>query len=395
MPMNRLPYWVGVMSGTSCDGIDVAVIKLEDNTSTPQLIAFQQHDMPRELHEPILRLAAPGLNEIDTMGHLDRAIGIAFANAIAATLEESAIATSAVAAIGSHGQTIRHRPQRHFGSLPFTLQIGCADTIVDLTGITTVSDFRRRDIAAGGEGAPLVPFAHQRLFSEPGKNIAIINIGGIANITWLGTNGSVIGFDSGPGNMVMDGLMLELTDGRHSYDHHGEMAAHGQVNKELLTELNTHPFLSRQPPKSTGREEFGEAVIQQILSWPGVDHASMLTTACEWTAGSIAKALNYLPASPDLCLICGGGSYNPFLMQRLQHLIPAQVQSTDQAGIAANAVEAISFALLAHATIQGKANSLARVTGASYDNCGGKISPGSNWLPLMQSLLNQSGQPAG
>ncbi|OIO71757.1 MAG: anhydro-N-acetylmuramic acid kinase [Zetaproteobacteria bacterium CG_4_9_14_3_um_filter_49_83] len=384
--MNHATYWIGMMSGTSCDGIDVAIIKQGPaSREKPELLHFMQHPMPKELHEPALRLAAPGFNEIDTMGHLDRLLGRAFAQAVLDTLEQTGVRASSIAAICSHGQTIRHRPGYQFGSLPFTLQIGCADTIADMTGITTVSDFRRKDIAAGGEGAPLVPFAHQRLFASDQQNVIVVNIGGIANITWLGADGSISGFDCGPGNMVMDSLMLELTEGRQRYDRNGEMAEHGQVYRPLLERLKQHPFLSRKPPKSTGREEFSDDILNLILSWPDIDHASMLTTACEWTALCIVDALQFLPAQPARCLICGGGAYNPYLMQRLNKLLaPLHVCTTADAGIPPNAVEAVSFALLGQACIAGQANTLASVTGADKNVCGGKISPGNNWPEIMQ-----------
>lgn len=196
-------YLLGIMSGTSADGINVAIIR----ESNAELIHFCEQPMPRELREPVLRLAEPGLDEIDSLGALDQALGQAFSMAALQAIRDAGITPEKIAIIGSHGQTIRHRPKGIKGGRPFTMQIGCAATIAEHTGITTVSDFRRRDIAAGGEGAPLVPFAHHALFGSSGHPIAILNIGGIANITYIDKSGgheAILGFDTGPGNMIMD-----------------------------------------------------------------------------------------------------------------------------------------------------------------------------------------------
>jgi len=375
------PLFIGLMSGTSCDGIDVAIVRMG---KTPELVSFIECDMPDKLREPILRLAAPGLDEIDSMGEVHRALGHAFAKAALTAIADAGLKPSDIAAIGSHGQTIRHRPQaRH----PFSVQIGCASTIAEDTGITTVADFRSRDMAAGGQGAPLVPFAHRRLFAMEGYNTAVVNIGGIANISWLGADGRTIGFDTGPGNMLMDGLMLALTDGRHAYDRGGALAAEGKVNDELLGKLLSHPFLPRRPPKSTGREDFGAAVVDSILAWPDITDADRLATASAFTVSSICDAARFLPAAPDRWLICGGGARNRNLLDRLAHsLAPTSVQTTAEAGIPAEAVEAVCFAILARQTLMGEANTVPDVTGAQRAVCGGLIAPGRNWAELSQAV---------
>ncbi|HXH71953.1 MAG TPA: anhydro-N-acetylmuramic acid kinase, partial [Mariprofundaceae bacterium] len=318
------PLIIGLMSGTSCDGIDAAIVRFDDK---PALLHFSETPMPEELREPVLRLAEPGMDEIDPMGELDRLLGRAFGRAALTAIDAAGLKPSDIAAIGSHGQTIRHRPRARN---PFTLQIGCPATIAELTGITTIADFRRRDVAAGGEGAPLVPFAHRELFAVHGEATAIVNIGGIANITFIGTSigshGEVLGFDTGPGNMVMDGLMLVLSDGRSGFDAGGELAASGEICRPLLEKLLAHPFLARRPPKSTGREEFGQRVVDEILGWPDLTDADRLATACEWTAQSIADAARFLPEPPARWHICGGGAANGHLMQRLTELLdPAPV----------------------------------------------------------------------
>jgi len=373
-------YLIGIMSGTSADGINVAIIR----EAGAQLIHFSERPMPAELREPILRIAEPGLGEIDTMGSLDRSLGEAFGRATLETIEETGIAKDNILAIGSHGQTIRHRPKGHKGGKPFTLQIGCAATIAELTGITTISDFRSRDIAAGGEGAPLVPFAHHALFGSPDHPVAVVNIGGIANITYLHRN-LVTGFDTGPGNMVMDALMLELSDGRNRFDRDGDLAATGQVCEPLLESLLQEPFLNRTPPKSTGRETFGREVVNKIMAWPKLSDADRMATASELTARSIADSVQFLPEHPEAWHICGGGAYNLLLMSRMKELLkPAQVHSTSEINILPESMEAICFALLARETLFGRPNTVPSVTGASHAVCGGTITPGENWDELLQ-----------
>jgi len=379
--MEAPPLVIGIMSGTSCDGMDTTIVRM---AKKPQMVCFNEYSMPEELREPILRLSEPGVDEIDPMGELDLALGAAFASAALRTIESAGLKAQDIAAIGCHGQTIRHRPRSKY---PFTLQIGNAATIAENTGITTVSDFRSRDLAAGGEGAPLVPFAHRQLFGSCKQNIAVVNIGGIANITWLGKDGKTIGFDTGPGNMVMDGLVLALTDGRCGYDTDGELAARGAVCHALLDQLMQHPFLKRRPPKSTGREDFGRKITDQILAWPDLSDADRIATACEFTTLSVASSIELLPDTPDMWLVCGGGARNPYLMQKLsEHLAPASVTTTETAGIPPQAVEAVSFAILAYQTLLGQNNILSAVTGAKRDVCGGAITPGNNWPELLQQL---------
>lgn len=378
--MTRAPIILGMMSGTSCDGIDAAIVRFGNR---PELLHFTSLAMPRELREPALRLAAPGVDEIDCMGELDNRLGRAFAEAALAAIDEAGLKTTDITAIGNHGQTIRHRPRAR---PPFTLQIGCASTIAEHTGITTISNFRCRDMAAGGEGAPLVPFAHRELFVGP-DNTAIVNIGGIANVTWLGADGSVIGFDTGPGNMLMDGIMLGLSDGRYSYDNGGELAAAGTPCTPLLDLLLSHPFLERQPPKSTGREEFGQRLVDQILGWPEISDADRLATANAFTVISIANSSRFFPAPAKRWLVCGGGAFNRHLMQQLtKRLAPIPASSTETEGIPPQAVESISFAILARQALMGRDNTLPSVTGARHAVCGGQITPGANWQELMQLI---------
>jgi len=377
--------FIGIMSGTSADGIDIAIARMDNQPgSRMALTHFSEYPMPKKMRDPILRLAAPGLNEIERMGELDRALGIAYAEAVLAAIHGAGLKTEAITAIGCHGQTIRHHPRADY---PFTIQIGCAATLAERTGITTISDFRSRDIAARGEGAPLVPFAHRHLFANNKKDIAVLNIGGISNITWLGINGSTTGFDTGPGNMVMDGLMLEISDGRNGFDNNGELAASGLVSKTLLEKLMAHPFLQRRPPKSTGREQFGQEVVDLILNWPELSDADRMATACQFTADSICESIRFMQSEPARWYICGGGVRNGHLMSLLQkQLAPAKVATTDAENVPPQAVEALSFALLARQTLMGQPNTLCEVTGATHAVCGGQITPGNNWQNLLQII---------
>ncbi|PCI42752.1 MAG: anhydro-N-acetylmuramic acid kinase [Proteobacteria bacterium] len=378
---------IGIMSGTSCDGIDVAIMDVDSH----KLIHFSELPIPAELRESCLRIAEPSLDEIDQLGSLDRALGMAFAQAVLTTLKEKDIPTQHVLAIGNHGQTIRHRPQGISGGHPFTLQIGCAATLAEQTGITVVSDFRSRDIAAGGEGAPLVPFAHQTLFANHDGATAILNIGGIANITSLNADGSIQGFDTGPGNMVMDALMLQLSDGRYAYDKNGDLASTGETCQALLDTLLQHPFIHQKPPKSTGREAFGKDIVDRILAWSDISDAARMATACALTVQSIVKQIIFLKEPPKRWLVCGGGVRNTHLMQTLSHaLTPAEVSSTQQYGIPPEAVEAVSFALLAQQTLLGKNNTLAEVTGAHHAVCGGQITPSDNWQQVSQWIYENN-----
>jgi len=372
---------IGIMSGTSADGIDVAIVRMAKH---PDLLHFSEYPMPPKLRTAILRLVEPGFGEVDNMGGLDKALGHVYAEAALSAIKAAGLKISDIAAIGNHGQTIRHRPTTQY---PFTLQIGCAATIAEQTGITTVSNFRSRDLAAGGEGAPLVPFAHQQLFASGQENIAILNIGGIANITWLGADGNVAGFDTGPGNMIMDSLIQQISQGEQRFDKNGQLAASGSVDPELLNKLMQHPFLQQTPPKSTGREQFGNDIVDQIRNWPDISDADRLATACRFTADSICSSVRFLQATPARWLCCGGGVRNQHLMNILsQQLAPASVTTTDSAGIPPQAVEAVSFALLARQTLLGKINTLSAVTGAKRDVCGGQITPGDNWQALLQSI---------
>ena len=375
--------FIGMMSGTSVDGIDVAIVRCDDDGI--ELCLFAEQTMPEKVRQAIFRLMEPGFGEIDNLGALDYALGELYAEAALAAIRAAGLSPNDITAIGNHGQTIRHRPDFRY---PFSLQIGSAAVIAERTGITTVSDFRSRDIACGGQGAPLVPFAHAQLFSAADANTAILNLGGIANITWLGRDGTITGFDCGPGNLLMDGLMQRIDGSR--YDRDGTLAAAGQVCEPLLAALMRHPFLRQEPPKSAGRETFGAAELKQVEDWPELSDADRMATLTMLTVEAVATSCRFLPATPDRWLICGGGARNHHLMQQLQkRLTPASVESTQAAGIDPQAVEAVSFALLARATLDGVANTIPSVTGAKRPVCGGQITPKQRQVLTHRSKTSQ------
>jgi anhydro-N-acetylmuramic acid kinase len=328
-------------------------------------------------------------------------LGELFADAVIQLCEKSGISRRSLDLIGSHGQTIYHYPKggRHAGrALGSTLQIGEPSRIAQRTGITTVADFRPRDMAVGGEGAPLVPYADCVLYRDERLCRTVQNIGGIANLTFLPvcsdavrrysscsyehTTNDVLAFDTGPGNMVIDGMMRLVTKGRREYDCEGALAAEGIVHEGLLKEILRHPFFRRRPPKSTGREQFGQPYCEWFFGKArreGLLPEDMVATATAFTASSIAQAYRrFLPRLPDEMILCGGGAHNTTLVRMLQQQLPGvRIRSTDEFGISVDAKEAVSFALLAYATIKGIANNIPGATGASEPVVLGKIVPGS------------------
>jgi len=297
---------------------------------------------------------------LEQVGHLDTALGQAFADAVSAFLAKNGINPSHVRAIGSHGQTVRHNPH---GDQPFTLQLGDANIIAERSGITTVADFRRRDVAAGGQGAPLVPAFHQSLFSDSSKNLAVINIGGIANVTLLPGSGSVTGFDTGPGNGLMDAWCQ-----RHwqlAYDENGSKASLGQVDSQLLERLLSNPWLQLPPPKSTGRDVFHLEWLDYQLQGLALSPETVLRTLNAFTAHTIATAVLANGSRIDETYVCGGGVHNTLLMKCLQELLPCTVKSTESVGVDPDYVEAMAFAWLAKQCLDGKPGNLVEVTGAA------------------------------
>lgn len=357
--------YIGLISGTSVDCIDAVLVDFSG--TSPTLVECIGYPIPQELKQNIKSLMLPGDNEIDRMGVADQLSGKLFADAALQILAKSKLKNSDITAIGSHGQTIRHRPKGEL-SEAFTVQIADPNIIAERTGVTTIADFRRRDMASGGEGAPLVPAFHHAVFYSKDTSRIIINIGGIANITSIPTQGEVIGFDTGPGNALMDEWI-----GLHKnklYDQNGEWAATGAINQSLLKKLLQHPYFSQATPKSSGREMFTLPWLEKNLSeFSNIDPQDVQATLLELTAVSICDHLNQLQQNSALeIFICGGGAFNESLLNRLRKLLaPTEVRTTSALGIDPEWVEAMAFAWLAKQTIEKKPGNLATVTGAKRD----------------------------
>jgi len=357
-------YFIGVMSGTSLDGIDVVIIDLQNNHHV-ELIAAHTYAFEPTLKQSLKTLIERQHCDLRKFGELDIALGQAIASAINTLLEENNINPTAIKAIGSHGQTVFHHPE---GQYPFSLQIGNANVIAELTGISTVADFRQRDMVLGGQGAPLVPAFHKALFEDQQQYRAIINIGGISNITVLpATNPDhqVIGFDTGPGNVLLDAWYEQHQHG--PYDHDGLWGSTGAVNKELLAHLLKDAYFKQAIPKSTGREYFNLVWLQQKLTefQRPLEPQDIQATLTALTAHSIAQDIHRYASQTKAIYICGGGSHNSSLMTMLQQsLANIAVSTTEKLGLHADWVEACAFAWLAAQTLANKTGNLPDVTGA-------------------------------
>jgi anhydro-N-acetylmuramic acid kinase len=367
------------MSGTSVDGIDSALVRCRGDDVA--IVATHQHVIPAEIKKRIAAISHSGPDEVERLGVLDRELGRLFAQATIELLAVANTQPALVTAIGSHGQTIRHRPPSAAsrGIESFTLQIGDPSTIAENTGITTVADFRRRDIAAGGEGAPLAPAFHAAAFAAPGTNRAIVNIGGIANVSLLEGPELRMGFDTGPGNTLLDHWILNHR-GNH-YDQGGQWSATGQVNEVLLAKLLAHTFFKKAGPRSTGKEEFNLAWLEgQLAGLDPIAAVDVQATLVELTVTSIARAISNCPFQVAEIYVCGGGSHNAHLMRRLATLLaPATVASTAAIGMDPDWVEAATFAWMASRTLDGLAGNAPVVTGAAGARILGGIYPGEVW----------------
>jgi anhydro-N-acetylmuramic acid kinase len=361
--------FIGLMSGTSLDGVDVALVELNPSQH-PTLIATHFLAYPANLREQVLALQHPTPNELEVTCQIGNQLAQLYASAVNQLLTNNQIAANNIAAIGCHGQTIRHRPE-----LGFTLQIGNNALLAELTNITVVGDFRSRDIAAGGQGAPLVPAFHQAVFAHPEKNRMIVNIGGIANITFLAKSGQVLGFDSGPGNMLIDSW-TKLRLGKN-YDANGEWAATGLVLDSLLFDMLAEPYFALPPPKSTGRDLFNDNWLKQHLLYPHLRSQDVACTLVELTAQSIADAMMKTCDAVDEVYLCGGGARNGLLVNRLNAKLGNNtlVANTDVLGVGADWLEAVAFAWLAQQTLAKKTSNLPEVTGAKGLRILGAIYP--------------------
>jgi len=358
--------YLGIMSGTSLDGIDVALVEFKE--SKPRLLASHYQPYPPSLKDGLLELHQPGFDEIHRTQLASLALARAYADATHALLNKTGISPQLVLAIGCHGQTIRHRPEQGY-----TVQLGNGALLAELTGIHVVSDFRSRDIAAGGQGAPLVPAFHDMMLRHPTIHRVILNLGGIANLTDLRPGHGTTGLDSGPGNLLLDSW-ISKHHGR-PYDENGEWAASGKIIPELLQRMLAEPYFSEPPPKSTGRDLFNLAWLEHQLDGtesPADVQATLLALTCD----SIAQALGRFCADAEELYLCGGGAHNSALASLLQQRLPdCHIRKTDALGIPADWMEAIAFAWLARQTMTLQPGNLPAATGASHPCVLGAIYP--------------------
>lgn len=360
---SKTNFYIGLMSGTSMDSVDAALVEIKKNKI--KLIETHSSPLDETLRDELMKLCSPGENGINRMGEADVKMGLLFSDSVKALLKKSNLTAKDIVSIGSHGQTIRHMPN---ATHPFTLQIGDPNLIAAKTGITTVGDFRRRDIALGGQGAPLAPAFHQFLFQRFDKPQCILNIGGFANVTLINPSEPLLGFDTGPGNSLIDAWIKESLN--LPFDNNGEWAQVGTVNAPLLLRMLDDPYFSQPIPKSTGREYFNLNWVKQLINEPIVPK-DLQATLTELTARSIAKHID--PDTIEHLWVCGGGHKNRYLMDRLQALCPLNMLSTAAIGIPPDWMEACAFAWLAHQTIHRQAGNIPSVTGAEDESLLGAI----------------------
>lgn len=375
----------GIMSGTSVDAIDVAFVEISGGGHgiDVEVIGFQEIPFPEGVRKEILE-ACDGMASAARISQLNFLLGDLFASALRRAGELTGVSPKNLELVGSHGQTIHHQPEptELCGiSVASSLQIGEPACIASAAGVPVVTDFRTADIAAGGQGAPLVPYVDFLLFRHETLNRVALNIGGIANLTAIpagNDSATVFAFDTGPGNMVIDGLVEEITGGRDRFDRNGSMARQGKADEGVLAELLGDPYYERPAPKSTGRDQFGFAFTQRLLA-SGLSPKSRVATATQLTVRTILMGLErlVLPRMPvDELIVSGGGWHNPAIMKPLRESLPGtRVASTDEFGIAGDAKEAVAFAVLAYETVNGRPGNLITATGASRPAILGSITP--------------------
>lgn len=388
---------VGLMSGTSGDGVDAALVEISGRKRSlaARIVEAQTLGYPRSLQRRIITASVSGT--VAEICHLNALLGEWFADAALQVIRAANLRPDDVDLIGSHGQTVHHLPQGIQGSgvesIRSTLQIAEPAVIAERTGITTVANFRPRDIAAGGQGAPLAPMAHALLLSHPRRARLIVNLGGISNVTFVPRGGSleeVIAFDTGPANMVLDGLINRVSNGRLLMDRDGKVAAKGRVDSRLLGKLLAHPYLSKRPPKSTGREEFGPALVDDLISIQqqrGLSVEDLLATCSMWTAKTVGTARRWIKGKVDEVVVGGGGAKNRVIMADLEGVFaPVPVTTFEAIGWDSKSFEAVAFAILAYRTVMGEWGNIPAVTGADHPVLLGTIVPaGPSWLRRLRA----------
>jgi len=365
-----MALYIGLMSGTSLDGVDGVLV----DTDGSRPVVHQHLPFSKALRNELLALNRPGDNELHRASLAANALADSCATTVAALLQRAGVGADDVRAVGAHGQTVRHRP-REFDGTGYTLQLLNGALLAERCGIDVVCDFRSRDLAAGGEGAPLVPAFHAAQFAQPGEDVAVLNLGGIANLTLLGATASVGGFDCGPGNALLDHWCQRQRG--TAYDDDGRWAASGRVDPELLERLRADAYFQRPPPKSTGRDLFNADWLQAALhSLSTPSPADVQATLAELTAAAAAEALLRHAGATTRLLVCGGGAHNGHLMQRLAAWLPGvAVASTASVGVPPEHVEALAFAWLAQAHVERRPGNLPTVTGARGPRVLGALYP--------------------
>ncbi|HEY3064056.1 MAG TPA: anhydro-N-acetylmuramic acid kinase [Chloroflexota bacterium] len=383
---------VGLMSGTSVDGIDAAVVdvQLQEDSLLVRLLGYDESPIDAALRDRIHALFSPEQSRIDDVTEVNVLIGEAFAAAATQALRTADVTADLIA---SHGQTVWHQVAP--GHTRSTLQLGEPSVIAERTGVTTVADFRPRDIAAGGQGAPLASWGDGLLFGDEHLSRAVQNIGGIGNVTWVPPGGqfeAMLAFDTGPGNALIDHAVWRMTGGAARLDLDGALARAGRVDDELLAELLDHPYFRAQPPKSTGRELFGAQFADPFIDrarTDGLSVADVVATLTAFTAHSIVDQYRrYLPGRPDEVVVGGGGSRNPSLMRLLSELLdPAQIRLHEDFGLPSLGREAVYFALMGHEALFGRPNTVPSCTGARHAVVMGKVVPGLNYRTLAERVV--------
>jgi anhydro-N-acetylmuramic acid kinase len=379
---------VGLMTGTSADAVDAALVRFHGDglESRHELVAYRETPLEDDLRREVLEVAAAPSVAPERLLRLDAALGERYAAAVLELLAAARVSAADVDAIGSHGQTVRHVPRREGGGQAFTLQLGSAAVLAERTGIAVVSDFRSRDVAAGGEGAPLVPLVDWWLFRSADESRVLLNLGGMANVSHLprGADASAVtAFDTGPGNAVLDALAEIMSDGAVRRDEGGVRAARGTVHEPLLLQLLADPFFAEAPPRSTGRERFGRRYAETLRRMGvelGLTDDDLLATTVELTAATVADGVRrfLVPrGGVDVVIGSGGGMHNPSLVAALaRRLAPAPLRPADAFGVPGGAKEALAFAFLAHCTLGGRSGNVPSATGAHHAVPLGHLTPG-------------------